>query len=226
MLLELSVAVLDRRDSVEVVAAGIAAFESVGVSGLQVSVEHHPPRPLLRHILVLVLGVHVVLAESTVRIVKLDTVQGKQLSKELGFDLEGRRVHRIPIDKVPFLLRMGVQIHVEAQSGRSTVVFSNGLYCKDRGLPVEVRVDVESVEVLPQAIHPIVPVKHSVWVQHGYEFEHEVLSQQMSPRIVGDEELQDPIEDVTGWTLSGMHSGCDEDNFFLFKLVGSFSLSK
>lgn len=224
MLLEFSVAVLDRRDSVEVVAAGVAAFESVGVGCLQVSVEHHPPRPLLRHVLVLVLGVHVVFAESAVRIVELNAVQGKQLREELGFGLEGRRVHRVPVDKVPFLLRVGVQVHVETQSGCATVVFSNGLYRKDGWLPVEVRVDVESIKILVQAIHSVVSVKHSVWVQHGYQFEDEVLSQQMSPRIVGDEKLQDPIEDVTGGTLSGMHSGCDEDNFLLFKFVGPFSL--
>ena len=80
---------------------------------------------------------------------------------------------------------------------------------------------VEVTEVQVSAVHAVV---HSVWVQHGYQFEDEVLSQQMSPRIVGDEKLQDPIEDVTGGTLSGMHSGCDEDNFLLFKFVGPFSL--
>lgn len=77
------------------------------------SVEDHPATSLLREILVLVLGIHVVLAEGTVVVVELNAVQRQQLCEELGLDLLLRIIQGVPVHEVAFLLRVGMQIDVK-----------------------------------------------------------------------------------------------------------------
>lgn len=76
-------------------------------------VEDHPSAPLLGQILVLVLGVHMVLAEGTVVVVELNAVQRQQLCEELGLDLLLRIVQGVPVHEVALLLGVGMQIDVE-----------------------------------------------------------------------------------------------------------------
>jgi hypothetical protein len=64
---------------------------------------------------------------------------------------------------------------------------------------------------LPQAVHPIVSVEHSVRVEHGDDHEIKFLSELHGFWMVADQKLDEALECVARSDFSGMHSGGDED---------------
>lgn len=68
--------VLNGSNLIDVGACSVPAFHCVCISNLEVSVEDHSPAAFFGHVLVPVLGVHVVFAEGAADVVEFWTVQG------------------------------------------------------------------------------------------------------------------------------------------------------
>lgn len=77
MFFKLSMSVLYWGDFVEKGTCGVSTLHRIGVCKLELSVENYSSCTLLSHVFIFVLRVHMVLAEGTIVVFKLDTVQGK-----------------------------------------------------------------------------------------------------------------------------------------------------
>ena len=77
-----------------------------------------------------------------------------------------------------------MQIQVKTKSFLPMVALPYLLDCINRRLLVHIRINVKTIEILTQNVHTIVPVIHSIRVEHRYQLENKVFSQVMSPCII------------------------------------------
>lgn len=85
---------------------------------------------------------------------------------------------------------------------------------------------VESIQVLAQGVHPIVPVGHTIWVQNGHNQEVKLAQNLHGLDVLTRDEIYDTFQGVTRSNFSRMHTRGDEDErlvdlvevlFILFK---------
>lgn len=77
-----------------------------------------------------------------------------------------------------------------------------------------------SIEVKSTEWAPIVADNHPVWIKHGNNFEHEVVSQVLCSVVVRNKVLQHTLYNVWSITLSRMNSASDDDgssNSYFFR---------
>lgn len=79
-----------------------------------------------------------------------------------------------------------------------------------------VGVDVESIEVFAQGIHPKVAMIDAINIDHGNYHKHEHFSEHMSSQILLiDQKINDSLHSVRSRSLSRMYSSCQKHNRFL-----------
>ena len=102
----------------------IPTFQRIGICKLAEFLEDHPTATLLGHLLVPIFRRHVLQGEVAVFILKVHAVQRKEFSEKLGLHLLCKIVKGIPIEKVPFLSSMSMQVGIKEQSFFPGEVFS------------------------------------------------------------------------------------------------------
>ena len=71
----------------------------------------------------------------------------------------------------------------------------HGIY---RGVKFSVGFKVYAIQINPSAVSAVVSSEHPIWIQHGDQFKHKVLAQQLGPHIIcPQKEAKETIEDVT-----------------------------
>ena len=93
------------------------------------------------------------------------------------------------------------------------VIAEQTLGSVDGGVSFEVGVHVHAVEIHTSRVGSVVPAHHTVRVEQRYELEHKVLAQSLRARVVGvGDEVEESVEDVTGWRFARMHATTDQVN--------------
>ena len=78
------------------------------------------------------------------------------------------------------------------------------------------------VEIIAADIWAVVSMDNAIGVDHGDNFEYEVLTQFFCLLVGWKEELQYTIRDIGADTLSWMNTGSDNDIAFLYFLERMF----
>jgi hypothetical protein len=69
------------------------------------------------------------------------------------------------------------------------------------------------VQVIPERIHPEMPVMHPIDVYHGHHHKYKHLPEQIRPHILPiGQELQDPLHSIRRRRLRWMHPGRNQHN--------------
>ena len=120
--------------------------------------------------------IHLAPREVTSAILEVDCVQRHDTGVKLGFNLVGKFLIGIAVDKAAFLLRVPMQVAVIEQPPLKVVRRQELLDRVDGRLPDRVRVIIEAIQILIEDVHPIVPMIDPVGVDHRDELEHKVLA--------------------------------------------------
>ena len=84
-------------------------------------------------------------------------------------------------------------------------------------------VDPPSVQVHSQDIAPVVPLGHSIRVQHRNYLEDEGLAEELGLSVVLlQEEVDDPLHHERGVALPWVHPTCQEYHLLVHILFGDF----
>ena len=142
-------------------------------------------------------------------------VECEQFAENLGLNLLDKIVDGVAINKMSFLGVVSVEIEIEGKSVCFDEMVSKRPNCKNSRLPLEFGINIVSVEVLAESVHPEVPVIDSIDVDHGHNHEDKHLFQEIAPCIFGvDQKINNPLHRIAGSSLSGMHSSSDQNNRF------------
>lgn len=102
-------------------------------------------------------------------VLKVNTVEGKKFGEELSLHLLIEVLQSVPIEEIAFLTCVCVEINIKEQSEWShslpvvgTKVFGQSPNSEWSGLLIWLRVQIESIEILIEVIHPVMPVKNSI----------------------------------------------------------------
>jgi hypothetical protein len=94
-------------------------------------------------------------------------------------------------------------------------VFDNRLHSEACWLKLEVRKQVETVEVLSVEVESVVAHLYSVWVEHGNNEKVELIENSFGLFAPTDQEIDNTHQTVTGADFAWMNPGCDEYQRFI-----------
>lgn len=98
--------------------------------------------------------------------------------------LDDEIVNRVAVEKCPLLSGVSVKIAVKEEPLVLVQIFHQTPHSKARGLLFWIGPVVEPVQVLSQAVQPLVPVKHAIRVQHRNHHENKVFSEVVSSCVL------------------------------------------
>lgn len=95
----------------------------------------------------------------------------------------------------------------------------------DARMPTRTRVEIDAVEIDAHLIGPVVAARHSVRIEHGYELEDKLTSEDACARIVGPEnELEKSVENKRRRRLARVHATREHKHALLVESKASFGV--
>lgn len=92
------------------------AFNGIGMNYVGSSIHYDSTTSFFGKVLILISGVHVLLGEVAVLVLKSRVVHGEELAKDLTFDLLHKIIDGVSIDERSFFCIMSVQVKIKRKS--------------------------------------------------------------------------------------------------------------
>jgi hypothetical protein len=144
--------------------------------------------------------------EITVIVRKHEGVVVQQIREDSLLEPHARRFRRAPIHKHVDLSRMPMYVTKKCHIPRSPDGFQHLFDRQDGRVQHPVRATPLPVQILPGHGAPVVAVNNSVRVQHGDDFEYEIVAQDSRPRARSAHEFEEPLHGPGGTRLSRMYA--------------------
>lgn len=92
-------------------------------------------------------------------------------------------------------------------------------------MPAWTRIKIDPVEIDAHLIGAIITARHTVRIEHGYEFENKLSTEYASTRIVGtQDEVEKTVKDKRRWRLARMNSTSEHKHSFLVESKATFRI--
>jgi len=130
-----------------------------------------------------VLAFHVLCREVALLVGEVYAVQANQVGIKLSFDLFGKIINSISIQKTRFRRIMTMQIQIKEQPFLRVIIIKQLRNRIDSRLLLKVVLVIIAIKILIIYVHSIVSMIHAIRVYHWYEFEHEMPSQNLCSNV-------------------------------------------
>ena len=111
---------------------------------------------------------------------------------------------------------MGVQVEKRVEPIVIVQMHDDLSDCIDRGMALDGRVDVASVEVYAVSIHSVMASCHSIRVEDGEDIKDKQIPEELGLGVVSHKFLEDASHDVGARHFSRVHSSPNNNSLFGF----------